>query len=78
MATDDEELDEMISIRVSKRDMRAMDRLSDLLPIKRITIARIALRVGLDALAKDPLRMIREQGRSKKRAATSKPRRRRA
>lgn len=53
-AMPNEDLDEMISIRVSKDDVEAMKRLADRLPIKPITIARIALRLGLDALTRDP------------------------
>ena len=43
MATGKQELDEMISIRVSKADLAAMKRVTMLLPLKPITIAPIAI-----------------------------------
>lgn len=76
MATDKDELTEMISIRVSKADVRAMKRVTELLPIKPITIARIALRIGLAALEDDPAR-IREAVGAKRAPAKAKPKQRR-
>lgn len=73
------ELDAMISIRISKADVKAMKRLADVLPMKPITIARIALRLGLVALEEDPLRMAREatevRDRPRRASPKTKPRR---
>ncbi len=73
-----DELDAMISIRVSKADVKAMKRLADILPLKPITVARLALRLGLVALEADPLRMAREATdvRSSPRRASPKSKRR--
>lgn len=77
MAAADDELDAMISIRVSKKDVTAMRRLSERLPIKPITIARIALRIGLDTLADDPARMFDVMTSERPTKRRSKPKRKR-
>ena len=79
MAAKKDELDAMISIRISKADVKAMDRLADILPMKPITIARTALRLGLVALEADPWRMAREatEVRDRPRRASPKPKPRR-
>ena len=67
MATDKDDLTEMISIRVSKGDLRALERVRTLLPLKPITLARMALRLGLATLEDDPSR-IRDAGGASERA----------
>lgn len=80
MATDDRELlDDIISIRVTERDKKAIAGLAKRLPIKRVTIARIALRIGLAALEKDPSQMLAVTASETTTAARTKakPKRRR-
>lgn len=48
------ELSEVISMRLSAEDKARLDAIAKRLPIKRLTIARVAMRIGLDAIAKDP------------------------
>lgn len=53
-----EKLGEVLSVRVSESDLEALDELEKQLgkthvPLKRITIARIALRLGIGELQKD-------------------------
>lgn len=49
-----EELDKVISLRLSKDDFSSLDTLSKRLPLKKLTIARIALRLGLKEIEKNP------------------------
>jgi hypothetical protein len=51
----DEGLSEMLGVRVSKADLDRLDALTERLPIgTRHAIARYALRIGLDAIERDP------------------------
>jgi hypothetical protein len=48
-------LTEMLGVRVSADDLARLDAIADLLPIgTRHAIARFALRIGLDAIERDP------------------------
>ena len=49
-----EELDKVISLRLSAEDMSALDALSKRLPLKKLTLARIALRLGLKEIERNP------------------------
>lgn len=48
------QLTEVISMRLSPEDKAKLDELAERMPIKRLTIARVAMRIGLEAIAKDP------------------------
>lgn len=61
-----EDLSEMISIRLSKGDVAALAKLEKILPLKRITIARTALRLGIDALIEEPARLLGDHQPTKK------------
>lgn len=50
----DEELTEAISLRLSKDDMELLKELAARMPIKKLTIARAAMRLGLAEIAKNP------------------------
>jgi hypothetical protein len=50
----DEDLDVAISLRITKEDKAALDALAASSPLKALTIARIAMRIGLAALRNDP------------------------
>ena len=50
----DEELTEAISLRISKGDRALLQSLAQRLPIKSLAIARIAMRLGLVELTKNP------------------------
>lgn len=52
---DKEGLSEMLGVRVSTEDLERIDALAQRLPIgTRHSIARFALRIGLDAIERDP------------------------
>jgi hypothetical protein len=53
-ATAAEDLSEALYVRVTKSDKAALDDLAGRLPLKSASIARIALRIGLQAIDKDP------------------------
>ena len=54
-----DELSEMISLRLSAEDKARLDALSERLPaMKPLSIARMALRLGLDVIEKDPLALL--------------------
>ncbi len=53
----DETLDETIFIRVTKADKEQLDRIAERLPLKSSQIARIALRIGLAEIERDPARI---------------------
>ena len=53
----DEDLSEAISLRISKADRELLDALAERLPIKALSIARIALRIGLAEIDRDPSRI---------------------
>jgi hypothetical protein len=50
----DEGLSEAIYVRISKSDREALEALASRMPLKSAAIARIALRIGLQAIEKDP------------------------
>ena len=50
----DENLDETLFIRIAKADKELLERIAENLPLKPSGIARIALRIGLAAIEKDP------------------------
>jgi hypothetical protein len=60
----DEALDETFVLRMTKADRELLDSLASRLPLKATQIARIALRLGLTEIDKDPARIF---------AAGSKP-----
>jgi hypothetical protein len=62
----DDGLTEAIYVRISEDDRKLLDDLSERLPLKMSAIARIALRIGLAEIDKDPARIF----------AGSKPRKR--
>jgi hypothetical protein len=53
----DDELSEGMFLRVSKADKDLVDALAARLPLKAAAIARIALRIGLAEIDKDPARI---------------------
>lgn len=50
----DAELTEELTLRISKEDREALDALAARLPLKTRQIARIALRIGLAEIEKNP------------------------
>jgi hypothetical protein len=53
----DDGLTEAIYVRISEEDRKLLDDLSGRLPLKMSAIARIALRIGLAEIDKDPARI---------------------
>jgi hypothetical protein len=53
----DDELTEGLFLRVSKVDKDLLDTLASRLPLKAAAIARIALRIGLAEIDRDPARI---------------------
>jgi hypothetical protein len=49
-----DELNKAISLRLSDEDVALLDMLSKRFPMKKLTIARIALRLGLTELDRNP------------------------
>ncbi len=50
----EEDLSEAISLRVTPEDRETLDSLAARFPLKAMTIARIALRLGMSEIAKNP------------------------
>ncbi len=50
----DEELSEAIYLRIAKSDRAALEALAARMPLKSAAIARVALRIGLQAIERDP------------------------
>jgi hypothetical protein len=50
----DEDLSEALYVRITKADKAALDSAAARLPLKSAAIARIAMRIGLAAIEKDP------------------------
>jgi len=50
----EEDLSEAISLRVTPDDRKALDALAARFPLKAMTIARIALRLGMAEIARNP------------------------
>lgn len=56
-----ETLARQVAIRVSQGDMDRLDELAGQIPVAtRNAIARMALRLGLDALVEDPTRIVQQ------------------
>lgn len=53
----DEALDETLFVRITKDDRALLDSLASRLPLKASAIARIALRLGLAEIEKDPAKI---------------------
>ncbi|MGH7439849.1 MAG: hypothetical protein ACRENE_29525 [Polyangiaceae bacterium] len=53
----DDGLTEAIYVRISQEDRRLLDDLAGRLPLKMSAIARIALRIGIIEISKDPARI---------------------
>lgn len=53
----DDDLTEELTMRISKADKDALDALAARMPLKVRTLARIALRLGLAEIEKDPGRI---------------------
>jgi hypothetical protein len=53
----DETLDETFVLRMTKADRHLLDTLAERLPLKATQIARIALRIGLAEIDRDPSRI---------------------
>ncbi len=47
-------LSEVLSMRVTKADLKRLDRLASRLPIRRLSLLREAMRLGLEALEHEP------------------------
>jgi predicted DNA-binding protein len=68
MASDDR-LSRQVAIRLSEEDMERLEGLVERIPIAtRNAIARAALRIGLDALEKDPNQLLGEKKRKARRS----------
>jgi len=59
------DLTDIISMRLSPEDGRLLDSIAALVPVvPRLTLARIALRIGLEAIRQNPARVLgRQQAR---------------
>jgi predicted DNA-binding protein len=67
MASDDR-LSRQVAIRLSEEDLDRLEALAERIPIAtRNAIARAALRIGLDALEKDPAQLLSEKKRKVRR-----------
>ena len=66
----EELLEELISLRLSVADKQLLDRLAERLPLKSRAIARIAMRIGLIEIDRDPSRIFSETA-----TETKKPKR---
>ena len=53
----DEVLDETLFVRITKDDRQLLDGLATRLPLKASAIARLALRIGLAEIERDPARI---------------------
>jgi hypothetical protein len=53
----EDELTEAIYLRISQDDRARLDKLANRLPLKMAAIARIALRIGLAEIERDPARI---------------------
>jgi hypothetical protein len=75
----DEDLDEVISLRISRDDRAMLDRLAKRVPIKPLTIARIAMRLGLAELDRNPAAFFESefQAAARKVLAETKPKKKR-
>lgn len=57
------ELTDLISMRLTPHDTEALDQVCEQLPIPRLTVARIALRLGLAELKRNPARVLEGEPR---------------
>jgi hypothetical protein len=67
----DEELSEGLFLRIAKSDRELLDTLATRMPLKPASIARIALRIGLAELERDPSRILAEGASKTKKTKTS-------
>jgi hypothetical protein len=58
-------LTDLISMRLTPEDSEELDAVCEQMPIPRLTVARIALRLGLAELRKNPARVL--EGKTKRR-----------
>jgi len=63
----DDGLTEAIYVRISKADRSTLEALAERLPLKQAAIARIALRIGLAEIDKDPAKLFAAPRAAKKR-----------
>ncbi len=57
------ELSKAISMRLAPEDTNALNEVCERIPMPRLTVARIALRLGLAALMKDPAKVFAQEAR---------------
>ena len=62
----DDALDETFVLRMTKGDRALLDALAGRLPLKTTQIARLALRIGLQVIEKDPSAIFTAGGKAKK------------
>ena len=63
---DDGALTEVISMRLSMEDCVLLEKVSTAVPaIPRLTLARLALRMGLDAIRQNPARALTPKGKKR-------------
>jgi hypothetical protein len=66
--TTDDRLSRQVALRLSEQDIARLDDLAERLPIaSRNAIARAALRIGLEALEKDPTKLLGERKKKARR-----------
>lgn len=63
----DDALDETFVLRMTKADREMLDALAERLPLKVTQIARLALRIGLAEIDKDPARIFASSSKRPKR-----------
>jgi hypothetical protein len=61
-----------ISMRLAPQDAAALDAVSSLIPMPRLTIARIALRLGLAELREHPTRVLELEPKKVRRRAKTR------
>jgi hypothetical protein len=62
----DENLNETFVLRMTKADRKLLDTLATQLPLKATQIARLALRIGLGEIERDPSCILRNDARRKR------------
>ena len=62
----DEDLSEALYVRITKADKDALEGAAARLPLKSAAIARIAMRIGLAAIERDPSVIFAAGGKTKK------------
>jgi hypothetical protein len=61
-------LTDLISMRLSPEDSKELDVVCERLPMPRLTVARIALRIGLSELRENPARILEGESKRPQRA----------